>query len=73
MHIFCERLKILREAKGLTQKQAGEAIGIGESQFNTYENGKRSILKIDKLVAIADLFGTSVDYLLGRSNERYTK
>ena len=73
MNIFCERLKILREAKGLTQKQAADAIGISESQYQDYERARRAIPKADKLVAIADLFGTSVDYLLGRLDERYAK
>ena len=71
MNIFCERLKILREAKGLTQKQAGEAIGISESQYSDLERSKRPIPKADRLVAIADLFGTSIDYLVGRTDERY--
>ena len=68
MENFGERLKTIRKNAGMTQVQVAQKCGISQSNINTWENG-RSLPLPDGLVALADCFGCSVDYLLGRENE----
>jgi transcriptional regulator with XRE-family HTH domain len=51
----------------LTQFHLGEKIGVAESTISLYESGKREP-DIATLNNIADFFGVSIDYLLGREN-----
>nr|DAR62130.1 MAG TPA: helix-turn-helix domain protein [Caudoviricetes sp.] len=60
-----ENLKNARKKAGLTQAQAAEAIGVNDGTYKNYEQGKREP-NGDKMVAIANLFGVTTDYLLGR-------
>lgn len=62
-------MKELRKEKGLTQKDAAAILGVGQTSVANYENGTR-FPDADKLVAMADLFGVSVDFLLGREEYR---
>ena len=61
---FGERLKVLRQAKGLTQKQLALQLGISKSVVSSYENGFR-YPSFDVLIKIASVFSTTTDYLLG--------
>lgn len=58
------RLKELRQVKGVTQKQAGEKIGIDQRQWNRYENNKNE-LPLRYFKAICVTFQVSADWLLG--------
>lgn len=60
-----DNLKKLREAKGLTKKQTAAELGISERAYLTYEYGERDP-KLDTLQKLADFYGVSTDYLLGR-------
>lgn len=60
-------LKILREQKKKSQAEMAEILHISRQSYNFYENGQREP-KIDMLLKMADYFGVSVDYLLGRPN-----
>lgn len=62
------RLKELRNIKGLTQKQVAEEIGVSAQSYGYYENW---VNKPDPetLIKLADLFKCSIDYLLGREND----
>ena len=53
-------LKILRKAKGLTQKEVADFIGISQNNYSYWENGK---VKIDNgsLQKLADFFDVTVD------------
>lgn len=63
--VFGDRLKELREKKGLSQTELSEKIGISKSSIGMYETGKR-IPRADKtFVKISDFFNVSIDYLLG--------
>ena len=64
MEEFCERLKFLREEKGLTQKEVAEAIGFAQSAVAFWANGKR-IPNAFAIVALAKFFDVTSDYLLG--------
>lgn len=60
-----ENLKRARENAGLTQTQAAQKIGVSDGTYKNYEQGKREP-NGETLVAIANYFDVSTDYLLGR-------
>lgn len=62
-----ENLKKLRVLKSLTQSDMAEILGISLSSYQKYERDKNCVTpSLDVLLRIADFFGVSVDYLLGR-------
>lgn len=63
---FPERLKLLREKAGWTQEELAEKIKVSDATINRYEKGTRRP-DMDILELFADIFGVSVDYLLGRT------
>lgn len=65
------RIKSLREDRGLTQKQLAEVSGL-ELNINTlasYERNNREP-KIDMIIRLARYFGVTADYLLGMSEHK---
>lgn len=64
-----ENIRKLRIDKGYTQKEIGEYLGISQNTYSQYEIG---VLKypVDVLIKLADLYGVSVDYLVGRTNRK---
>lgn len=64
---FPERLKGLRMSNNLTQKQVYEAVGMSAIGYQRYEYGNREPA-YQNLLALADYFGVSLDYLTGRSD-----
>lgn len=63
-----ERLKILRKESGLTQTELAKKLKIGQTTIAAYENGTHEP-QIFSLIAYADFFGCSVDYILGRESD----
>ena len=59
------RLKEIRKERNLTQQEAAKLIGVAQSTYSQYENGKRQPDNA-MLSKIADAFNVSVDYLIGR-------
>ncbi|WP_271629798.1 helix-turn-helix domain-containing protein [Caldicellulosiruptor sp. DIB 104C] len=66
--MFGKRLKELREERGLTQAELAKELGISVQNLSYYENGREP--KYELLIKIADYFGVTVDYLIGRSEYR---
>ena len=64
MNKFAERLKELREEKGLSLKQLSKEIGISDVAIGRWER-KARIPNIEALIVIAKYFNVSADYLLG--------
>lgn len=60
-----DTMKLLRESKKLTKKQVADAIGVTERAYITYEYGQRDV-STDTLQKLADFYGVTTDYLLGR-------
>lgn len=58
------RIRDLREDNDLTQKQVAEYLNIKQNTYSQYETGSRQI-PIDVIIALALLYKTSTDYLLG--------
>lgn len=65
---FGDRLKELRKQHNLGQKEVGAWIGVSDSSIRKYEAGERTPTP-DALVILAEHFGVTVDYLLGRATE----
>ena len=63
------RIKNLREESGLTQLAFAKILNINNSTLCQYENGDR-VPSDDIKIRIADYFGVSLDYLVGRSEQR---
>jgi transcriptional regulator with XRE-family HTH domain len=70
MATFKDRFKELRKEKDLTQKGIGDILGYSESNISLYESGGREPKTIEDLIKIADFFEVSLDYLMGRTNDR---
>ena len=66
------RLRDLREDHDLTQAQVGDAINITQRAYSYYESGQH-VIPPEILLRLADFYGVSVDYLLGRTDERKAK
>ena len=62
--LFNERLKELRLNSARLQKDIAKMLGISVRTFQGWETG-RSEPSIEKLIALADLFDVSLDYLMG--------
>ena len=58
-----EKIKALREKKGLLQKKVAEEIGMHPSNYSKVEKGERE-LSLDSAAKVAQLFGLSVDQLI---------
>ena len=61
---FQERLKELRTAKGLSQMQLAQAVGISQSAIAKWELGKTEPTA-SAIILLAAFFGETTDYLLG--------
>ena len=65
---FSARLVQLRKSRALTQKQLATELGISELAIQHYEAQRRKPA-YDILIALADYFDVSLDYLVGRSDD----
>lgn len=66
---LAERLIELRNSKGLNQRQAAEAIGVEYQNYRKYET--ISFPKEDVYIKIADFYGVTIDYLMGRTAKKF--
>lgn len=62
-----ERLKTLRLQSGYTQKQIADAVKVSSVSIQRFEYGTVNP-SLETLVALADYFNVSLDYLVGRSD-----
>ena len=62
---FSEKLSSLRRASGLTQAELAARLGISKSAVSMYERGNREP-ELELLEKMADVFGVSINTLLGR-------
>ena len=69
MKIFAERLKNLRKETRRTSKDLAEFLGISQRAYLYYESAT-NYPDVAGLIKLADYFGVTTDYLLGRSQER---
>lgn len=65
---LANRIVEIRLSLGLSQKKVAEITGLRQSSISSWELGRRTPLP-DGLIKLADAFGCSVDYILGRESE----
>ncbi len=65
---YYKRIRDLREDHDMTQRQLAEKLNITQPEYFRYEQGYRD-LPTDILIALADIYNTSTDYILGRTND----
>lgn len=63
------RIRDLREDADITQKEIAAYLHIRQNTYSQYENGQRQ-LPINVLIALAKYYKTSVDYILGLTDEK---
>lgn len=68
MKVFPKRLKELRKKKKLTQIELGEKVGVKQSAYGKWENGKCEP-NLETLLKLASILNTTTSYLLGEKNE----
>ena len=61
------RLKLLREERGMKQSELGKLLNVKDAAISKYESGKVPLTD-NTLMALSKIFGVSVDYLLGNDN-----
>lgn len=64
-----QRIQDLRVDSDLSQRQISEILHISQRSYSHYETGTRGI-PIELLIRIADYYDTTIDYLVGRSDDR---
>lgn len=64
-----ERLKTLRKEAKMTQVNLAKALSMHTTTYTRYESGLRD-LPMEVAIQIADYYHVSLDYLVGRSEER---
>lgn len=64
---YYKRIRDLREDNDMTQQQVSEYLNMKQPQYNRYEKGYRDIPS-DVLIALADLYNTTTDYILERTD-----
>ena len=65
---YYRRIRDMREDHDLTQRQLAAILHMPQPQYNRYEQGLRDIPTVT-LVQLADLYNTSTDYLLNRTDD----
>ncbi len=63
------RLRDLREDNDITQKQIAEILSVKQNTYSQYETGKREI-PLNLLCILADLYDTSIDYIMERTDNK---
>ena len=66
---FAQKLKQMRTRAGMSQEKLAERVGVSRQAITKWETDKGAP-DMDNLMALSDLFGVSVDELLGREARR---
>ena len=64
-----QRMQDLRIDSDLSQKKIGEILHISQRSYSHYETGSRNI-PIEMLIRLADYYDTTIDYLVGRTDNK---
>ncbi len=67
--MYFPRLRDLREDKDMNQTQIAELLHTSQTVYSRYERGFQT-LPIEHLLILADFYGVSTDYILGRTNKK---
>ena len=67
--MYYNRLREIREDNSLTQSDIAKVLNTTQQQYSKYELGIQ-ILPLEKINILANYYNTSIDYLIGRTDER---
>ena len=70
---MAQRIKALRQEKGLTLEQVAEIVGVGKSTVRKWETGLIANMRRDKIADLAKALGTTPAYLMGWKEENEEK
>ena len=68
---FAQRFSLLRSVHRQTYKELGDVLWLSSNSINEWTLSKNNFPNPDKLVLLANLYGVSVDWLLGRTDTLY--
>lgn len=68
--MYFQRLRDLREDRDMNQTQVAALLHTSQTVYSRYERGYQTI-PVEHLLILADFYGVSVDYILGRTNIRH--
>lgn len=69
--VFAERFTLLRNTYRNTYKELGYILGVNSNSITEWAKSRRNFPDPDKLMLLADIYGVSIDWLLGRTNAVY--
>jgi len=69
IYLIFKRLKDLREDNDYTQQQIADMLYINRRTYSSYETGMAG-LPVEILIKLADIYNTSTDYILERTDEK---
>lgn len=67
---MAQRIKDLRQSRGLTLEQVADVVGVGKSTVRKWETGMIANMKRDKIASLANALGTTPEYLMGWTTEK---
>ena len=67
---MAQRIKALRQEKGLTLEQVADVVGVGKSTVRKWETGMIANMKRDKIADLAKALGTTPEYLMGWDEQK---
>lgn len=70
---MAQRIRDLRQEKGLTLEQVAEVVGVGKSTVRKWETGMIANMRRDKIADLAKALGTTPAYLMGWEEEAEEK
>ena len=70
---MAQRIKSLRQEKGLTLEQVADVVGVGKSTVRKWETGMIANMRRDKIADLAKALGTTPAYLMGWTQENEEK
>lgn len=66
---YIDRIRNLREDNDLSQTEIAKTLHISQRSYSHYESGDRK-MPLDILIALADFYNCSTDYILGRTDNK---
>ena len=66
---LASRLRLLRKERHMTQEEVASALALQRSTYAYYETG-RTMPKLGNLIRMAEFFGVTTDFLIGKSDRR---
>lgn len=67
---MAQRIKDLRQSRGLTLEQVADVVGVGKSTVRKWETGMIANMRRDKIASLAKALGTTPEYLMGWTTEK---